>query len=248
MKKIRLEEPLREFGFPLAGGLLVILITFFFLIPKIGEIFSLRGEMTKQKEEINRLSQKISDLKTLSEADLADSASLATEALPSQKDIFQTLSVVKKIFQDNGLLVESFKFSGSISSSSGQTKEAAGLISPLTLNVSFFSSFPNFKEMVKDIEKILPLMMVNGVRFGSLEATPSASLPNLSGKIDIISFSSPLPKVMGKADQPLAKISVADKKLIEELKTYLTFKEETLVEEGSPSGSLSVGKDNPFPF
>ncbi len=240
-----MEENWREFALPAGSALLIILITFFFLIPKVRQILALRSSIAGQKAQISRLSQKVSDLLTLSEADLAESAGLVTEAFPPQQDMFKSLAMTKKIFEDNGLLIESFSFSGSVSSSSAASKTPAEEKSPLKINVSFYANFENFRKMIKEVEKILPLMKVEGLKFGSLEATASASIPSLSGKISLVSFSSPLPKTMGRTDQPLPKISNEDKKLIEELKTFSRYQVE---EEVSTASALPVGKENPFSF
>jgi len=243
MNKSRTEDVLREFGLPLGGGILVVILTFFFLIPKVKEINSLRTDIAQQKQEINLLSQKIADLKTLSEVDLQESVDLVKEALPPEKDPFKSLAMAKKIFQDSGVAIESFKFITSVSSGSAQKKVD---LSPLTISVSFFATFENFKQMIKEVEKILPLVKVEGLKFGSLEATASASLPNFSGKISIASFFVPFPKEMGKIEEPVPKISNQDKKFIEELKSFARYQPEVSNELAFPAGP--AGKENPFPF
>lgn len=238
----KLENVLREFAISIIAGVLVVVLTLFFLIPKTKEIFSLRQELAEQNLQIAKLSQKLADLKSLSEADLQTLANLALEALPVNQDPFKVLSTAEKIFLDNGIFLKSFEFLNPVSSPSGESVEE---VSPLGVSFSFSTTFNDFKEMIKETEKVLPLIKVEGIKFGLEEASESASMPNLSGKISFISFFAPLPKDIGKIDEELPKISSKDKEFIDKLKEYLIFPEEPSEEINL---SLPAGKENPFPF
>jgi len=238
----KLESVFRDFAVPIIAGVLVVMLTLFFLIPKIREVFSLRRELTAPNNQISKLSRKLADLKSLSEADLQTSANLVLGVLPVNQDPFKTLAVAEKIFLDSRIFLESFKFLNSVASPSGENAEE---ISPLGISFSFSANFNNFKEMIKKTENILPLLKIDGVKFGSVEASESASMPYLSGKISFISFSAPLPKDIGKIDKEIPKISSKDKDFIDKLKGYLTFSEEPMKDVNL---SLPAGKDNPFSF
>lgn len=238
----KLENILREFVISIIAGVLVVVLTLFFLIPKTKEIFSLRQELATQNSQISKLSQKLADLKSLSEADLQISTNLVLQALPINQDPFNVLSTAEKIFLDNGIFLDSFKFLNSAASPSGNNVEE---ISPLGVSFSFSTTFNDFKEMIKETENFLPIIKVEGIKFGSVEASASASMPNLSGKISFISFSAPLPKDIGKIDKEIPKISSKDKEFIDKLREYQIFQTEP--SEGIDT-SLPVGKENPFSF
>ncbi len=240
----KLKNILREFAVSIIAGVVVVILTLFFLIPKTREIFSLRQELSKQNAQISKLSQKLADLKSLSEADLQTSANLVLETLPVSQDPFVVLATAEKIFLDNGIFLESFKFLNSVDNPSGKKAEE---ITPLGISFSFSTTFNNFKEMIKVTENVLPLIKVEGIKFGSVEASESASMPNLSGKISFISFSAPLPKDIGKIDQEIPKISSKDKDFIDKLKEYQTFRVQEVPSEET-NISMPVGKENPFPF
>ncbi len=245
MSKEQLTELLHELAWPLAAAALALVVTLIFLVPKLGQILSLRREINQQNQEIKQLQQKLADLNTLSEAELFESSSLLEEALPPEPDLFKNMIILRKTFEENGVTLDSFRLLGGLASgSAGPAGQVAGL-STLRMEVAFSAPFESFRQMIKAMEKILPLTAVKRIKFGSLEATESGSLAGLAGKAEVISFFSPLPKTLGKAEQPLPKITNQEQKLIEELKLYTRYQAGVSVEEliSSPS---AVGRDNPF--
>lgn len=248
MNEAQTKELVKELSWHLVALLVVAVAALLILPSRVREILSLRTEISGQNQEIDQLKQKLADLNSLSEADLFESSTLVLEAFPPEGDLFRNMLMVRKIFRDSGVLLESFKFVGDFSTGSAQTvkevQPTAGGLSSLKMGVFFSSSFESFKEMVKSMDKILPLTSIENIKFGSIEATESASFSGLSGRMNIVSYFSPLPKTMGRAEQPLPKISNQDKKLIEELRTYIRFQEEP--SSGEPV--LEVGRENPFPI
>ncbi|HUW24048.1 MAG TPA: GspMb/PilO family protein [Patescibacteria group bacterium] len=248
MNKEQVKELLKELSWPLAAATVAVVVILVFLIPKVNQIFSLRADIKEQNQEINQLKQKLADLSTLSEAELFESSSLALEALPAEGDLFRNMTMVRQIFKENGVTLDSLKLVGAFATGSGQTTSQVAGLSALTMNVSFLASFENFRQMIKSIERMLPLTAVEGVKFGSLEtaeATESAALTGLSGKMNVISFFSPLPKSLGRVDQLLPKVSNQEMKLIEDLRSYSRYQAGVPVPEPVSSPS-AIGRDNPF--
>lgn len=240
-------ELIRELAWPLAAAALAVVVTLIFLVPKLGQIFSLRTEISQQSQEIKQLKQKLADLNTLSEAELYESSSLLEEALPVEGDLFKNMIILRKTFEENGVALDSFRLLGGLASGSAEpTAQVAGL-STLRMEVAFSAPFEGFRQMIKSMEKVLPLTAVKRIKFGSLEATESGSLAGLAGKAEVISFFSPLPKTLGKVEQPLPKISNQEQKLIEELESYSRYQAGVSVEEPISSPS-ALGRDNPFSF
>jgi hypothetical protein len=246
MNKEQLKELMKEFMWPLMAVALAVVVSIFFLVPKAGEIFSLRLEINQQNQQIRQLKQKLADLNTLSEAELFESSTLVQEALPAEGDLFRNMAIIKRTLNENDVLLDSFRLLGGFATGSAQTRQVAGL-STIRMEVSFSSSLGSFEQMIKSMEKIVPLTAIENIKFGSLEASESGGLTSLSGKVGLASFFSPLPKTMGKIEQPLPKISKEDLKLIEDLKSYTRYQTEMPSAEpvSSPSG---VGRDNPFSF
>jgi len=246
MNEKDLNEILREFGLPLAIFLLVIAGCFFFIIPNVKQILVLRSELKKQSQEITALSAKVADLKTLSEAELYESANLLQEALPAEKDFYKVITLVKQLCQQNNVTLVTFSFSpGEIASESAKEKSALGL-SSTSISLEFVSSFEDFLKLTNQVERILPLAEVSGIKFSlgtENGASASGNLLGFSGKMNLMTYYAPLPKVLGDLEKPLPKISNQDKKLIEDLKSYFKFQPEA---EETPE--VTVGRENPFPF
>jgi len=245
MTQEQLKELLRELAWPLAAAGLAVVVTLIFLFPKIGQILSLRTEISEQNKEIKQLQQKLADLNTLSEPELFESSSLLEEALPGEADLFKNMIIVRRVFEENGVFLDSFRLLGGLASGPAQGSDQVAGLSALRIEVAFSAPFESFRQMIKSMEKILPLTTVKRIKFGSLEATESASLFGLSGKVEVINFFSPLPKTLGKVEQPLPKITNQEQKLIEELKLYTRYQAGVSVEEPVSSPS-AVGRDNPF--
>lgn len=244
MKNSKTTFILKEFTLPVAIVVVILLGFFLVLIPKFKQISELRQKVDLQKKTVNQLNQKVADLKTLSEAELFDSYTLLVEALPGEEDFYRVVMMSKKIFEKNNVNLSSFKFSpGTDAGSSGKNKALQGP-QEMTVDVSFFSSFDNLKRMFTEVNNMLPLTEIESLKFGELvEATESGSLLNMNGKLSLVTYWAPLLKTLDKPEKPLPKISTQDRKLIEQLRGYLRFENQTVSETSS---GVSVGRDNPF--
>lgn len=239
--KDAIKVALGEYLIPIVAIVLVVIGAVFLIVPKTGQIQEARSKIKQQETKISQLSQKAAELSSLSEMELYESSSLLLTAVPAEKDFYETLVMSKQIVTENGVFIESFKFApGEVSTESA--KKAT--LSPLSFEINFNSSFESLKSMVENIEKMLPLVTIDRIRFGSVEATESGSLADFSGKINLMSYFCPLPKSLGAAEKPLPKIGSQDRELIEKLKSYKNY--EPLATEGEEV--ITVGKENPFPF
>lgn len=251
MKKNILEN-LQLFLLPALAIFIVLVLFFVFFIPRVRQVFEQRGKILKQDEEIRRLTQKYSELSTLSEAELWQDSDLLFGALPSQKDFYQSLSVIRRICLENGVNVEAFELAPGVISataSSALTKNTEK-VPNMMAKVIFSSSFENLKNVLLKFEETLPLMEVVSLKYepglrssGSFIAQATNLFIFSQGEMVIKSYFLPLPLKMGAFDQPLVKITAADQKLIEKLKTFQRF-----TPEASFEGETVVGRENPFSF
>lgn len=237
MNKDSLITEIKDFLFPIIALIILFFLIILFLLPKVSEVLSLRSENHKQLEKINKLSQKLADLQTLSEAELFDSANLLLEALPGQKDFYKVLRIIRETAPESDLVLESFKFSPGIVST-----EAASLANPnaMKFSLTFTAPFSGLKKFLESLERSLPIISIETLKLTSPVSSVSASML-VEGKMEIKSHVSSLSKNLGEVEKPLAKISSQHQTLIEELKSYHRFQFETV-----PVESVVVGKENPF--
>jgi len=237
----KLPPVVKDFPLTLLVLLLVLFFSPLFLAPNIRKATGLKEQIDKERERLSLLSQKLADLQNLSEAELVDEAKLLTEALPADNDFYQSLTVVKKIFADNGVTMDSFKFSpGEVSTQAAVlgSNKAQGKIE---YQVSFSSSFESFANFVSAVEKTLPLLEIESIKFNFLgTASSSANLLSFEGVLGLRSFYSPLPSTIGKIDSPVPKVNNQERQLIEDLRTY------SRVQEASPEAPVVIGRENPF--
>lgn len=235
---------LKEFLFPIVVVVTALFLTIFFLVPKVREIPKMRRDISNQEKQVLGLTQKLTDLQNLSEAELFNTTSLLLEALPAQKDFYKILTLTKKVFSDNSAQFKSFDFSpGMVSSESAEAKPGAADSSKMVLKVLFSASYDNFSSLLLSFSKVLPLVEIDSIKFDSLTASTSANILDLEGTLSLGSYFAPLPKTIGKIETPLPVLSSQGKSLTEELQTYQRYQP-----EASSSGEpVIVGKENPFP-
>lgn len=254
MKKIIIFEKYKQFSVHFLAILVMILLIFIVLLPKVKEVLSINTRILSQKKELGFLTEKLADLQSISETELYDSTVLLMAALPADKDFYSVLNSLKKSFEESSVTLESFSISpGGISSDSSQLKPDAKnpvkndekQSSKMLVKLAFLSQDYNLKDLFRRIENSFPLTEVSSMKLSSmgLSSATASGVYRYSGEMFINSFSLPLPKSLGKAASPLPKILKADQKLIEELKNFNSpslgvFLNETII----------LGKDNPFPF
>lgn len=246
MKNKKLTFITKEFTLPLVILTLIFVSFFTILVPKTNQIFELKKDIENQEKVIAQLSQKVADLQTLSEADIFEFSTLLREALPGEKDFYNAVMMSKEVLSKNNVGLSSFKFSpGDVSEDENKNSKSPQGPQKMAINVSFSSSFEDLKEMLFEVNTMLPLTDIESLKFGEIqEATDSGDFLDLDGKMNLVSYWAPLPATLDKPEKPLAKISTEDKRLIEELKNYSRFQDQSIAEEFS--SGVVVGKDNPF--
>ena len=101
--------------------------------------------------------------------------------------------------------------------------------------------------LLEKLEKTLPLMEVDSIKFDSISLATSSSMIGVSsGLLTLQSYSLPLPKVLGSVDSALPKISASDQKVIDLLRSYNRYTQ--IAQEATITQPVIVGKDNPFPY
>lgn len=233
---------LKKFAFPLFIFSLVILSTIFLLLPKIGQIFVTEDKIKNQEAEIVKLTAKIADLRSLSEADLVSNSELLTAALPLDNDVFVFLAVVKKTLADCNLVLEDFDVSPGIISSESATP-ASGIGVPLiSMKISLSGTFENIKKFLEKTEKYLPIIKSGEIKIVSTpNSTSSAEFTNKS-EMKLIVFYQPPRTKLTDFTAPLPKVSALGQKLIEELKTYERF----TYEAAETTQPVFVGRESLF--
>lgn len=236
------EKIIKEFLIPTLVSVIIVVLTVVFLIPKLNEVRDVNEQVNQTKVRVDKLEQKLNSLKTLSEPELQKNVDLLTLALPTGEDVFNLISLVKTIGQENNLNLVSYSLSQTDTPTSNTTNTTEAL--SVDLNGTFNADLDSLQNFIRQIESTLPLTTVENIKVKTMEASGSAqiNLYALSLEVKIRSLYSPLPKTLGKVETPLPKITDNDNKLIEQIKKFSTYETQQV-----PLETVTVGRENPFP-
>lgn len=213
--------------------------TIFFLRPKIGEILKFRKDITKEKETLARLTQKVAILEGLNETELEEKTKILLGILPAEMDISTFLLTVKNLSFQAEIpikeirvgLDESKGFSGSSSFFTIWLKLEASLEKLEKIN--------NFIELV---ENSAPLMRVDSLTIYERGKEKGG------GEVDlkIKAFYLLPPKELGAIDAPVSLLNAQEEKTYLQLSSRFTYSQPPTMEELELQ--MGVGKSNPFSF
>lgn len=208
-----------------------LIIGWTIFLPRFEQVKGIYTSIQKEQERVGKLQTKIRDLETLNEYELGEKSEILLAALPSLKDPAGMISLVGKLVDENGLLIEDLKVSpGEVATESAEIAEVEELIFKLSLSGEI-SQFLNF---LKIASKSLPLVDLQIKNF-------DISGQSFTTDVTLISYYSGLPKTLGKADSPVPKLTSQEEELLSQLREYNLFETETF----QPSAG---GKPNPFTF
>ena len=204
---------------PFVSGLIIVLVTTIFVLPKIKLLVDTRTDLRNKKEKLSRLTEKATLLEGFDEYELKKKVVVAEKALPSKKAIAEILATLSSLSSQSGV-----SFVGINISPGKLIPEKSG---KLVFQASFKGSKEDLKAFLRKLDEVLPVMGV--VSLGVKGET-------LSLKIE--SYFSPPPESLGKIDVPLSKISQLEEDTYRKIAQFKDF------EEKLPS--VPIGKENPF--
>ena len=214
---------------PVLVLLIVVFASLFFLRPKVSEIFKLRDSLAKNKESLARLTQKLASLEGLSQTELTAKTKTVTKVLPIEKDVPLILATLKTLATQTGVdLVE-------IKAEPGELSTDSDRLSFLAFELGFGGERNKLKDLLKEIEQVVPLMRIEEVVFFQSESLVEMSL-NLNALF------LPLPEKLASIETPVALLVPQEEKTYQELVEFKSVS----VSTGLPL--VPSGKENPFAF
>jgi len=238
MKKARIIiDNWRLFSLPLGIFFLVLVLAFLVLIPRIKIILQLKVKAKATEERLVRLTAKISDLEGLDAVGLAEKRDLVLKAIPRSKEVMNVVNLISGLADKTQIKVESIQVSpGEISTESGEMKKLEE-VETLPFHVVVEGENEKIFEFLELLEKSLPLIFVNSFKFGKTAGVSRA-------EIALESYSSFLPKTLGKIDSPLVKIDDEEEKIFKILGDFESYSANFVFSPSSPSEE----RENPFSF
>jgi len=205
---------------------LIIFSGWFFLRPKIADIFQMRKKLNKERERLAKLTQKETFLESLDEYELTTKTRLLLKILPAEKDVILPWTTLRHLASQFNLRIKSIQVD--------LGDESRGKLSTIVFSLKVKGDKENIKKFIEKIKVTYPLMKIEELSV-SLKTESE-----LETALKIKTFFLPLPTEIGKIEEPLSLITPAEEKAYREVSIFSS----PLKEEVIPA--FPSGKENPF--
>jgi len=232
----------KSFLFPGLILVLVILVSLFWLRPKVMAIIKNSRDLVANRKTLAELTKKMTSLEGLSKPELTDKVDLVLKVLPSEKNVPGNLFVLKKLALDNELMVSELSIPevGEIASSSAETQKTSKdeILPSLEVRLTLVGSREKIVNFLQQVKSTAPLMRVSGLAISQKEEDLDEAM------IDIRTYFLLFPKTIGKLEQSISSITPQEEKVFNELSNFKLFE----VNEVSSSSALPTGKSDLFSY
>lgn len=232
---------LKKFFVPVLAISIIVSCSVTVVFPRINLILSIRKKTKTQENDIKKLTEKINQLKTLSEAELISDSQMLMEYFPEENDIFKSILVIRQLTNENNVIINEFAVSpGLISSNSASTKES-GPKNSSSIEMEISGSLDDQKAFLKKMENTFPLMGIEGVEISSSFIGTESSRLNSTGSMTVLVFFGPVDKKKLGYFNALPEISASSEKIINEIKNF-----EKIIPPEFSGPPVLVGRDSLF--
>jgi|GEM_PF-1109479 len=223
--------------------------------PKVQEFGNLSGQIASTKEKISTVQTKANYLSSVDQDELRKNEQLIGQAIPQTKDLYFLLNVVGEITRKHDFVVDSFAVSPGDVDTTGDdgevvktaatstAKQSTKGINNVPLNVVVSGPSSNYLELIKSVERALPIMSID--RF-SMESA-SGGVATLKMVISTYSLSQ---TIFVPKDGSLSELQLSKKELelLGDISNYTRVDVQSLT--ATPEGALGsgIGRADPFNF
>lgn len=157
------KELLFAVGLAVASVLIVLLAA----IPQFREIMSLRSQIAKDTQKLEKLQRKLAQLEEISFNPDYQQREVVFDALPSRKPLLEVLNSLVVVVRDTGVKVDQLELNpGSIATDSAtvQAKSARSknsLANDLGLDIVVSGSFDNMQQFFAQVEQMSPFTTIS---------------------------------------------------------------------------------------
>jgi len=180
MKKFSIDIPEKIFGidspnFLTFVPLLVIIIMIFVSInivflPKIDEIGAMQNNLNEAQKQTQTVLEKTRYIQSIDPAELQKNADFLSSALMPHKNSYLLVGVIRKVITKFGFQIDSFLINpGKISDETSKSTAVKG-VSKIPIRVVLTGPKTNYLELIKGVEKTLPLLSITSFKMSSLGA------------------------------------------------------------------------------
>lgn len=193
-----------QFVAPVATILVCVLLFFFVVVPQMQSWFSLRDTLATNAQSLQVMHQNLATITALDNTKLDTALSIATRALPAEKDFTGIITSLQQAAAQAGTSLGDYSFG--VGNISGAAAPGATQL-PVQLNVSFRGDVTTAQYFIAAIQRQLPLADVLSVEVNG----------GTSVTVTVVFYYATLPQIAFQDDQPLPVLSSSAQSLLNTL-------------------------------
>lgn len=193
----------KDFVIPVATILICCLLFFFIIMPQIQSWLALKDAISGDSEKLATLKQNVQTISKLDDAALNTDLTLASNALPADKDFTGILQALSNAAANAGTSLGDYSLPiGDLVTNS--TKVTPG-VQPLQLSINLKGDMDTGKTFIDELKKQLPISDVTSI---TVNANNTLSLT-------IVFYYAALPKIAFDDSVPLTTLSPKDEAVLQ---------------------------------
>lgn len=173
-----------------------------FIFPRVNTIFEVRSEINQNQKNLNVLTVKLAQLAEIDRVSSKNKLAKIAAVLPATKDIPGLMLDLERLTYIASVSMEAVQLSpGNINEEKSSGNEQTSVKFQLIIK----GSLANIKEFLKKVSISGRLLGIENLRLSSSTTDNQTTV-----SLDMRAFYQPLPKSMGKIDEPLPVISAEE--------------------------------------
>lgn len=185
---------------PGAIAIAVLVLGMVFTVSSVGAIYQSLTIISDTQESMDEVNQRLARLDELSRGELQTMKSVIDQALPAQKPVFETLTAVRAISQEVGVVITDLSSRpGNLASESANLRQVVSaqgrqnratqrntpLYEKINVTLEVEGTFNQLNEFFKRLVTITPLMDLDTVRVSSRGIAASDPNTKFSSEVDL---------------------------------------------------------------
>lgn len=228
-----LRKVLSIYAFPVISGIVVLILLFGIVLPRVEAVFTLRKKIAQSKQKVDAMDKKLTTLRGFNQNLLSKDVKKVEIALPPEKDLSSILSNLESLASQSGVAI------AGVQTTPGEVRPASsnGETDNILVKVTITGNFGQIKSFLGKVISAPRLMSANSL---AVSANPSATTASLSASLDLAAYFQIPTSVEFNVDEPLQTLNSEEEKILTKITPAVTL----------PSVAPPVtGRSDPFaPF
>lgn len=229
-------KEVKLFLLPVVTVIVAILLSNYFIFPRIRIIRETLAVSQKNSTELSGLEGKAGKLQQLSNSPLPSDFERLEAILPSEKNVILILSSLNTLEKQNNVLLEGFSLKPGKLESGQSAKDSmikTSKMEQMNFSLSLIGSETQVTQFMENMLNAAPLFNINSFNYVNLGGSVRLTL-------DVSTYFQTLPVDIGKTDAPLSELSSSQQKTADLAKSFNILADVPPISETTPDGSPSA--------